>query len=319
MRKPLIYNPSESNTSFDKYRKLDPSGVEHYESYTDIFCDTSIEAVYNKTIDNLWSLLRTPEKFKDSTITVVYGASEEVEIPLKITAYLVPIIKILSNLQTYGIELPSVKVVYASGAGIYINQYQEHAVRERGIQIFNILFNFITSFYPDLIEHFNFENDRMEGYQESQLFKSVNSDIQTITDKTSLKAIKIIKKLGMKRGHNEESIYQYIATHPFTFGDILCPEIIEHNDTGFKISIGGPPERLFGIARYALAQGQPDTRQETIQLLTSIGKRPIYYSDPSDALFQNTPIVTEECRELEQIYTLVSKQTYLDWARTLNP
>ena len=318
MKTPQIYNPSESNSSFNKYRKLDQSKIEHFGSYTDIFCDTSIEAVYNKTIDNLWFLLRTPEKFKDATITVVYGASEEVEIPLKITAYLVPIIKILSNLKTYGIELPSVKVVYASGAGIYINQYQEHAVRERGIQIFNILFNFITSFYPDLIEQFSFENDKIEGYQESQLFNSVNSDIQTMTDKTALKAIEIIKKFGIKRGQHKESIYQYIATHPFTFGDILCPEIIEHNDAGIKISIGGPPERLFGIARYALAQGQPDARQETIQLLTSIGKRPIYYSDPSDVHFQNLTSVTEDCRELENIYTLVSKSNYLDWARTLN-
>ena len=147
----------------------------------------------------------------------------------------------------------------------------------------------------------------------------VTSDIQTITDKTSLKAINIIKKFGLKRGQDNESIIKYIATHPFTFGDIICPEIIEHKDTGFKISIGGPPERLFGIARYALAQGQLDTRQETIQLLTSIGKRPIYYSDSSDAHFQNIPIVTEECRELEQIYTLVSKQTYLEWAHTLSP
>lgn len=217
-----------------------------------------------------------PNVLAESTVVVGYGASPDPNISPRVVAYPISAIRTVENLQALGFPEPNIEIVFAQETAITVNNHGDPKVTRANVaQTRDFIKAYIETFHSSIRDRVRFIFDTPWTKHTPMTTAQIEMAkwLLHFADDPEVKAaLRHIQGMGDRHRGDSRT---YAAIHPFILGDRLPLPLTNFRaskpPTGYRISMGGEPERAFGIVREAIkASASPE---EMMHFLNRSGDR----------------------------------------------
>ncbi len=240
--------------------------------------------------DVIGQLIRSTGSETNITVAQGYGVAER--IPLRLLSYLVPTLRIASQLP------PQTKIeLYVAQHGVMRANphYDSEKIKASAVMIAKLLHEYVQRFHPNLA-------GRVTVLQDEPLTRealmAIDGMLPSAMEIVALDST--IKAFVEKRGG--EAAIRYMTEHvlymrdPFMYSGQLLPVLVpgmSDPSGGRMIMVGGPAEKVFHRFRQQLASRiSAHTHWESSQFFTPVGELPTYHPQPGEPVLGEVQLNT---------------------------